>query len=323
MPLASYPVNITIKASDGSTNFPGVNVTLRNTTTKESQSLISNSSGAANFDLDNFIFGYTNGDSLQVQARLGSFYQITTGTVDTGTGSTTFTLTLAAMNPGNIYLVDYLVIKEELVKFIRRMIPDPSSRVSTYTDTFTATANQIKFTLSKSTAKTVLTVLQNSVSLAEYTQYYVDYQDKNSLNNPILYLLTPASVSDSIEVKYTYADSDWVYPDYPRVDLKIDDYPRVMVDFLSATTTEFSLGASDNISEFVVSIIIWSKEMAQLFDLANQIRQLIMQNKKNFFFFYLIKPLNLSPPIASSDRAEKVIQVTQDFSIPLRVEAIV
>ena len=323
MPLNPYSVSISIFASDGITGFPGVSVTLKNTTKNEKHTKISNASGQVAFELSTeFNFGYSNGDSLQVQARFGSFYQITTGTVDTGTGYSDFSLTLAAMEQYNIKLIDFLVLKEELVKFLRRNLTDPNSRMSSRTDMFTATSNQLKFVLTDTTAKVIKKVMVNNSVLTEYTQYYTEYQDKNTLNYPTVYLLTPATKNDIVEIEYTYGSSDWIYPDYPRVDITIDSYPRVMIDFLTMTTREMSLGAADNISELIVTNIIWSKKPNELYDLISQVRQLFMENKKNFFFFPIIYPMRISPVIKSPDRAESIIQMSQDFSIPLKVEAI-
>jgi len=322
IPLNPYPVSITVFANDGSTGFPDVPVVLKNLTKNEYHTSTTNNSGQVMFDLANFSLGYSNGDSLQVEARLGSFYQRATGTVDTGLGFSNFSLTLTAMEVGNIKLIDFLVFKEELVKFLRRNLADPQNRLSSKTDVFSATSNQVKFTLTDTTAKTIKNILQNGSSLKEYTQYYVDYQDKNTLNYPTIYFLTPASTNDIIEVTYTYGTSDWIYPDYPRVDIQIDSYPRVMVDFLTGNTTELSLGGTDNISELVVTSIVWSTKMSELFDLITKIRQLFMYNKQNFFFFQFIKPLRISPVIKSPDRAEKVMQLSQDFMIPFKVESV-
>jgi len=318
MALTTYNVSGKVYASDGSTAFPDVEVIVRNTTTNSEISDTTDSNGDYSVDLADLSGGYDNGDSLEITANLGSFYNQETATVNTGVGSTTQNLTLAT---GNKYeIIDLMLIKTELIEFLRNNITDPNSRLTSQTDTFSPNGSTVKFTLTKSTGKNIRYVAIDGTIKARYTDYYVEYKDSDSTSNPVIYFLTPPGDSTTLEVKYDYGTSAMIYGDVPQVETQLADYPRISIDVTTGTSREYGLNAESNVSDLMVSTTVWSEKIPQVEDLVSGIKKQIAKNKKNFYFFNLIVPLSLSPLIDSPERSNRMVQRTQDFQIKWRLE---
>jgi len=317
--LTSFPITGKVYASDSSTNFPDVTVRVTNTTKNVYQEDTTETDGSFAFDLANFIGGYSNGDSLKIEARLGSFYNYTTSTVNIGLPGLDFSLTLATES--TIGIMDFSRIQEELTLFFREKLPDPSNRGSIETNTQTGTGSKVKFELPISSINCVYTVLVNDTVQTKFTDYYVNYKDRNALSNPIVYFLTPPSNGARVDFVHHY-DTTWIYPDVPRVDLSLDSYPRANIRILSVRTNEGGLGSTSNITDILGSVTIWSIKENQLTEIIKNVRELIMQNKKDFHYFKLIVPQSTGPIIVSSGREERIVQQSQDFEIKFRLEVI-
>lgn len=320
MVLAPYTVSGLVYASDGSTRYPDVSVTLRNTTTGISQTQTTESDGSFSFVLANFVGGYSNGDSLKLEGKIGCFYQSTTLTVDTSKEGEDTTLTLAAESVTGI--VDLFRLKEELVVFFRQRLVDPKDRGSNKTNVQSGTGSKVKFELPEETTITAIrSVLINDALQTNYTDYYVDYNDKYSLTKPVVYFLTPPA--NNATVQFDYQDSSyWIFPDVPRADLSLDSYPRVGIGRIIVRTKEDGLHADGNLTDFFGSIVVRSAKENELNSLITDIRTLIRQNKKKFHYFKLIIPQGAGSMIPQPGREEKILQMNQDFLIFNRLEII-
>jgi len=319
MPLNIYPVTGIIYASGGSVGYPGVSVTLRDITQKSSESITSESDGSFAFDLANFTGGYLNGDSLKLEACIGSFYQSATLTVDTSVPGLNQDLTLAAETITRI--IELSRMREELITFFRKKLTDPKARDSIEISTQSGTGSQVKFELPRTNAKYIDYVIVNGVLQNEYTDYYVDYNDSLQLSKPVVYFLSPPANGSIVEIKYSYGTS-WIYPDVPRTDLSIDSYPRISLKFISVRTKEDGLGALGNITDILCSLQVWSANANELSDLINDARTLIMQNKKNLHYFMLMIPGEIGPVLPAPGREDKIIEQNQDFMLLNRLEVI-
>ena len=314
-----YAVGGNVYASNGTTGYPGVSVTVKNTTKNTSETFITLVDGSYTVDLANFPGGYDNGDSIKVRAKIGSFYKEATSTVDIPGGPLSINLTLATESATNI--IDIIRVKEELVTFFRRHLDDPLSRGSSKTDAQSGTGSKVSFELPDKTAKVVTTVLVNNVVKTEYTDYCVDYKDKDATSKPIVYFLAPPADASTVEITYKYGLS-WIYSDYPKADMTIDDYPRITVDLLEIRTKEGGLGSLSNITDLLGSVVVMSPKTSQLIDLINDIRVLILENKKNFNYFKLIIPQGTGHTFNPGERGDKILQLNQDFLILTRLEKI-
>lgn len=320
MPQTPYPVTGRVFASDSSTGYEGVSVLLRNTTKESKMEDLTESDGSFAFDLSQFIGGYMHGDSLKLDARMGSFQKTADLTVDTGVLGLDQDLTLAAESL--VGIIDLYRLKEEIVIFLRQRLTDPESRGSVKTSTQSGTGSKVKFNVPDTNIKYIDSVLVNNAPQNNYTQYYVEYNDKKELSSPVVYFLTPPANGAMVEFKYNYGQTSWVYPDVPRSDLALGSYPRVSVSFVSVRTAEGGLGALSNITDILGSITVWSTKESELNDIINDIRTIIMENKKDFYYFKLMVPQATGPVLVSTGREERILQQTQDFLIQFRLEVI-
>jgi len=218
--------------------------------------------------------------------------------------------------------VDFNLIKEELIIYLRNNISDPQERGNVKTDVFTGNGSTVKFQLTESSAKNIQYVKSGDSILSRYSQYYVDYKDKDTLTNPVIYLLTPPSSGALVEIKYTYSTSSWIYSDFPRVSLTVDNYPRIRVNILSMITEEFGLHADYNLSDMVVEVIVWAAGSNQLDQIVKDIRDSFIRNKKGFYFFNLIVPSTVSPMLSTPERGDKILQRNCDYMIKFKPEEV-
>lgn len=319
IPLNSYPITGVVYASDGSTKYPDVTVTVRNTTKNTWDKTTTESDGSFSIDLANFSGGYSNGDSLKIEAELGSFYQYTTSTVNTSLSGLDFSLTLTTETINRI--IDKSRLMGELVEFFRQRLTDPNNRGTIETTIQSGTGSKVKFTLPRASINCMYSILVNNTIQSNYTEYYVDYKDRNPNDYPIVYFLTPPSNLATVEFTYCYGTS-WIYPDVPKIDMKLGSYPRVSIRLLGFRTTEGGLGALSNITDMLGTVDIYSSMESELEDLVRDIRTLILQNKKNFNYFNLIIPQGTGPVLVSPSREERILQQNQDFMIGWRLEVI-
>jgi len=319
MPINQYPITGIVYASNGTTAYPEVSITLRNLTKKSSETKTTESDGSFTFDLANFVGGYANGDSLKLEAILGSFYQYATLTVNTQLPGINQNLTLAAETVNRI--MDPYKLKEELIIFFRKKLNDPLSRGTIKTNTQSGTGSKVKFELPDDDVKFIDCIYVNGTLQTNYADYYVNYNDSMQLSNPVVYFLSPPASGAIVEIKYSYGTS-WIYPDTPRTDLSINSYPRVNVNFISMRTMEDGLGSLGNITDILGSVAVWSSKQNELASIVKDARTLIMQNKKDFHYFKIIIPQSTGPVLTPPNREDKVLQQNQDFEIKTILEII-
>ena len=317
MPLTQFLVSGKVYASDGITPFPDVTVYLRNKTKNEEHTFTTNSLGEFIFNLADFNFGYNTSDSLELRAELGSFYKKETATLSGESWEQDLTL---GSNP-DFRRMNFNLFKEEIIVFLRNNITDPQSRGTVKTDSFIGDGSTVKYELTEPNAKNVFYVSVGGTVLTRNTDYYVDYKDKTTLNNPIVYILSPPSSSAIVDIKYSYG-STWVYSDFPRLSLKINDYPRIKVDILSVRTEEFGLNADFNISDMLVELIVWSGNVNELDSIIKETRDKFLGNKKKFHFFKLIIPSTVGPMIPTPERGDKIVQRNCDYFIKFKPEEV-
>lgn len=217
-------------------------------------------------------------------------------------------------------------IKEEIVNFLRNSnIFSLSLRgVATQTDTFTATAGQTIFTLTKVPARNIRSLSVNAVSKTFIKDYSVNW------DTSVLTLNVGALVGESVVIVYDWGSPDKIFPDFPRDDLKLYSFPRVAVEWTTADTQPLGLGGMVHISTILVTIYAWvpvNKDPAiasgyggvtDLGTLLFNIRDAIRTNAKGFYSFPYIEPKGVSPIIKSTNN--KIIQQSQDFSVRFVVE---
>jgi len=201
-------------------------------------------------------------------------------------------------------------IKQELVVFLRNqdLISNSDRGVTTSTDTgtFTATASHTLAT-NPTLVKNIRSVTVAGSPLYFGDDYFVNYSTGViSFNNP---------QTGAYSIVYDQGSSDRIFPDFPQPYLKLSSFPRISVDVIGGVTSEIELGAGTNYSEYPVTIVAYDKDLTDMENLISGIRQKIMENKKNFYYFKFITPTAMGPVIVSPFGEQKILQRNQDFLI--------
>jgi hypothetical protein len=196
--------------------------------------------------------------------------------------------------------------------------------VTTKTDNFTATAGQTQFTLTQTAVKNIRSLTVNSVPKYFINNYIINW------TTGVVTLSVGANLNDPVAIQYDYGSGDKIYPDYPRSDLTLTSFPRIGMEIISSTTSPLGLGGTTHISDLVVQIFLWmpiNKDVniagglggtKDLNDYMSDIRSIIRTNAKNLYSFRYITPIGTSPVIIGTN--QKIIQISQDFSIKFLVE---
>lgn len=98
MPSPSFVLGVTVYDTDGSTAMADVRVTIRNESNNELQTLDTNASGEAVFNLANFDSDFSIGDVITAAVIYRNYEAYESYTVVSTTGGTTLTLTLEAIS---------------------------------------------------------------------------------------------------------------------------------------------------------------------------------------------------------------------------------
>ena len=214
--------------------------------------------------------------------------------------------------------------KEELVIFLRNndVLSTTVRGVTTDTDdTFSGDDAETNFIISRTNVKNIRSLSIGADAQSLGTHYTVDYNYDNSgtVACRITFLTAPATGTDNITLSYDYG-TDKIYPDYPRDDLKITNYPRVAVDILGGDSAETVLGAGMLTTNLSFSIIVFDDSEKNIDTIIGLIRTAFLNNKKNFFYLRFITIIGLGPTIPSPSRGDKISSRTVDLMAPLNIE---
>lgn len=206
---------------------------------------------------------------------------------------------------------DYKKIKEEIVVFIRNQdILTTSQRgVTTTTDEFNGDGNQTVFNLTQTNPKNVRSVTVGGVSQTYGTDYEVDYY-----NAQVTFTSAPGSGTNNVDIQYDYGE-DKIYPDWPRLELGLNSYPRIGLDYLSGESSEQGLNADIVLVNPVVQVGVFADKGADVDDYHKDIRSAIINNKKSFYRFKLISPVGIGVMINEEGRHNKILSRTTDYRL--------
>lgn len=121
--------------------------------------------------------------------------------------------------------------------------------------------------------------------------------------------------SGAYTATYDYGSTDRIWDDYPQLQLKLGDTPRIGFDIISGDTKEVELGAGSNQSDYVLSVSGYQNSIRGVEGLISDVRQKVMQNKKNFYYIVFITPKFTGPLLPSPIGENKIWQRNQDFDV--------
>lgn len=222
--------------------------------------------------------------------------------------------------------LDLQKVREEITYFLRSadILTTAVRGVTRRTDTYTATAGQVAFTLTQTPVKNIKSLVVNSVTKTLYKDYtFVESTGVVTLN-------TGALVGEAVSIQYDYGSADKIFPDHPRADLTLNSFPRISIETTSSTSENLGLGGVTYITDVLVTIYCFvpvNKDSSvasgfggqqDLSTLLNTARHALVDGCKGFYYFPYIKPTSTGPIIVGQDN--KIIQQNQDFRARFIVE---
>ena len=185
-------------------------------------------------------------------------------------------------------------IKDEFLNFLRYSVNslDPQGRVTETTTTETySNLNNGRFEPSNmlSYVKNVIVNSTDTLTFGEdYTIHYRDDIISGTTKQGEIELLGSYNSSDSIKFTYgeiTEVDQNWIYPDFPRIDLSPSSYPRVGFN-MTTSTDEYGQGGGNEYAlshDITFQVRVAATSQARVLAIHKVLREAITQNAKNFY----------------------------------------
>jgi len=217
-------------------------------------------------------------------------------------------------------------VKNELVVFLRNsdIFTTTQRGVTTQTDTFTATAGQTIFTLTKNVARNIRSVTVQSVSKSAY----VDYTPSYSATSTTVTLNTGATLSDSVVIVYDYSAGtlEKIWDDYPEIKFLVNDAPRIGFDFLGFRSKVMGIGNSNWLNDAVITIKVYDKNLKNIDGYLTTIRSVIKSSQVSFYHFQLVYPTSIGPPMlhniqSDTKLAGKIFEKSMDLFLRFNFES--
>lgn len=211
----------------------------------------------------------------------------------------------------------WTAIDDELLIFVRNNATDPKSRPTTTSEDFSGNASDVDFTLTNNPVQNVRTITIGGASQTFGTDYIVAYRPGNTV---VTFTSAPGSGTNNITVTYDYGKK-WVYPDIPQETLKLDSYPRIGIVNVSSPMVQLGFGTGITQTSMLKDIIIYGENENQINTILNELKNAILNNKDQFFYFDFIQPVGVSPIIKEGGRHEKIISRNFSLEIPFLFES--
>jgi hypothetical protein len=201
-------------------------------------------------------------------------------------------------------------INKEIINFLRSNITDPNSRASSGTELFSGDGTETEFVITQSGIKAI-TSIEHPIDTV--LTYGTDYTYEPSTQT-ITFTNAPTNGTDNIEINYLYGDT-WIYEDFNKVNMTINDFPRVSSEIISSNSRTINIGGGYVLNNLLLSITVAGKTKQQIKEIHEEIKQELLDNNKSFYHFVFIEPTS-SSAFANSGLHDRIIQQTKDYTLP-------
>jgi hypothetical protein len=207
-------------------------------------------------------------------------------------------------------------ILKEIVYFIRNSDVFSTTTRSVTTSTYTATLT------GATTAQINVTNVKNlrSVAVGSTTLTYVDdYTYNTDYTGPSTLITFTTAQTGSLSVSYDYG-TDKIFPDFPKAELKISNFPRIAVDFISINSEPGGFG---NVMENKINftVVVYASSVDDIRDYISTIRQKFGDAWISFKYLTgVIRTTSTGPLIVSENKHDKIFQQNIDFEARFNYE---
>jgi len=224
--------------------------------------------------------------------------------------------------------VNFRLILDELVLFLRNNLTDRRSRALSNTETFTGDDTTTTFTLTgdldsrdRHKIMNVKSLIVAGTSQTFYSDYIVGFRKSSPDLGKIRFWNAPANAA-SISIRYQYA-YHFVFPESPRVDLTTNAYPRVSVQLFNTFPKDVAIGGKVTKHDIIVQITVVDEKRDYTEDLIMEIKNLFVREsiKHGFFNFDYIMEPKLTPLVPNGEDPNDTVYVQQvELRIPNQYE---
>lgn len=148
-----------------------------------------------------------------------------------------------------------------------------------------------------------LTIAAVSKTLGTDYDYAVDYDDSGTIKTRITFV---SAQSGALVVTYDYG-SDKIFTDYPRDDLTITSYPRIVVDMLSENTDAYGIGGTAFIENPMFTFIVYDQDQDFIRSKIDSIKTKLRTSAKSFYNFPFVKQVSRGPIIKDEGRNQVIL----------------
>lgn len=222
---------------------------------------------------------------------------------------------------------DIWEVDKELMYFFRRTITDPSGRGSDTTESFNGDGTKTRFELAQPAFHHVQIGTADGSRIEEkygskYTiQYDMQYGAKTG-TAAIIFGTAPNSGTNNVQIHYHYGSKGtWIYPDLPHERIALSDYPRIGMETVSSAMMQVGLGTGMTRSSMLKDIVVYAKNAKQLREIVNDVKDKLITNKDQFYYFTFIQPVGMGPVNKEPGRHEKVVSQNITTEIPFIFES--
>jgi len=153
----------------------------------------------------------------------------------------------------------YLSPKYIVEEFLRKNVTDPRGRITSNSDSFTASASQTEFQLTPSSGKKlshIESVTVDGTPQSKWGDYYI-----NSKSQKVIFF-NGLTGSESVIINYGETSSNWIFTDKPKEKLTALKYPRMNILIVGNPGTRLGNYETPVQGTIRFQVDIWTKESA-------------------------------------------------------------
>jgi len=218
-------------------------------------------------------------------------------------------------------LVDINEIEEEIAVYLRNSdILTTTIRGVTTTNDSGSWSGTTSHLINKPNIKNIRSITVDGNPLTFGDDYFVnyDYDDSGTIKCKIT--LNTSQTGDYV-ISYDYG-SDKIFTDWPRNDITINSYPRIIIQILSNPIIDDSIDGLQKRNDFNITISVLDDDKRSVYNYLKTIKEYLLENRIGFYYIPYIKPSSLGPMLPQPDRHHKIVLCSMEFKGLFKQEVI-
>ena len=214
-------------------------------------------------------------------------------------------------------VIDPEEILKEITIYVRNSdaLSTTTRSVTTATATGTFSATSL-LDISVSNVKNIRSITVGVTILTEYTDYTVDYNYTGGKCR----ISFVAAQTGAYSIPYDYG-TDKIFPDYPKSEMKISNFPRIAIEILDIPS---EAGGFGNVvkNDINFTVVVYGTDKENIMDYIKAIRTAFGDNWTSFYNLgSVVRPTGTGPILQSEDTNSKVFSQNTDFKSLFKYES--